>query len=187
MSDEPDLDAEWLADRRAHQLRVIRNQRPIRLRDQGDLDPRVAAWGDAFVAGSAANLILIGDPGRTKTWSAWEVLERAVANGYAGRIDFATAADWQEAVGPPVDRTRLRAMRLADVLVLDDFGSSRLNDWQKDLLHPMLDERWATARPTIITTNMRNLSDPLGPPMASRLKDGATLVILGGEDRRSGR
>lgn len=187
MSDEPDLDAEWHANRAAHRLRVLRAQRPTRLRDEGELDPRIAAWGDRLVAGTAANLILVGDPGLGKTWSAWEVLERAVANGYAGRIDFATAADWQEAASPPADWDRLRAMRAAAVLVMDDFGSMRLNDWQKDLLHPMVDERWANALPIIVTTNMRDLSGPLGKPLASRVKDGATLVVLEGVDRRRGR
>ncbi|MCC5574533.1 ATP-binding protein [Microtetraspora sp. AC03309] len=187
MSDEPDLNAEWHADRRAHRLRTIQQQRPVMLRHEGELDPRVEAWGRSLVAGTAMNLILVGSVGRTKTWSAWEVLERAVANGYAGWVDFATVADWQDATTPPVDKDRLKAMRVADMLVLDDLGSARINDWQRECMLSVIDERWQHARPTIITTNMQKLTEPLGERLASRIKDGATLVALGGEDRRSGR
>jgi DNA replication protein DnaC len=182
-----ELDAEWRADRLAHRLRTLRSRRPVKLRDAGPLDPRIAAWGQALVAGATGNLIIVGKVGRIKTWSAWEVLEQAVAAGYAGGIDFANDADWQEAVGPPPNRDRLRAMRAAPLLVLDDLGSTRINDYQRDLLGPVVNDRWENGRPIVITTNMESLTDPLGERMASRLKDGATLVVLGGEDRRRGR
>jgi DNA replication protein DnaC len=184
---DKDVDAEWWATRLARRLKVIQDRRPARLRDRGELNPRIAAWGRSLVAGSAANLIIVGKVGRTKTWSAWEVVEQAVAAGYPGAVDFATAADWQDAVGPPADRDRLRAMRAAGLLVMDDLGSFRINDWQRDLLGPVVDERWSLGRPIMLTTNMESLTDPLGERMASRLKDGAVLVALGGEDRRRGR
>ena len=184
---DKDLDAEWRADRLAHRIKTLRDRRPMRLRDQGDLDPRIAEWGRGLVKGSPANLILLGGVGRTKTWSAWEVLEQAVANGYGGSIDFATSADWHDAIAPPVDRDRLRAMRAAGVLALDDLGSARINDWEREKLLEVVDERWAPGRPIIITTNLENLSEPLGERLASRLKDGAVLVALDGEDRRRGR
>lgn len=184
---DKDLDAEWRADRMATRLKTIRDKRPVRLRDPGELDPGVAAWGEALLSGSAANLIIVGGVGRTKTWSAWEVLEQTVAAGYAGLVDFATSADWHDAISPPVDRERLRAMRSADVLVLDDLGSARINDWERECLLSVVDERWQRARPIIITTNLDRLTEPLGERLASRIKDGAVLVALGGEDRRSGR
>ncbi len=184
---DKDLDAEWRAERLAHRLKTLRDRRPARLRDKGELDPRIAEWGRGLVAGSPANLILVGGVGRTKTWSAWEVLERAVAAGYAGSVDFATSADWHDAIAPPVDRDRLRVMRAAGVLVLDDLGSARVNDWEREKLLEVVDERWAPGRPIVITTNLEKLTEPLGERLASRLKDGAVLVVLGGEDRRRGR
>lgn len=184
---EPDLDAEWRADRLAHRLNTVRRQRPVRLRDQGHLDPRIAAWGQALVAGTASNLVIIGEVGRTKTWSAWEVLERSVAAGWPGSFDFATTADWHDAITPPMDRERIRVMRAVDLLILDDLGSGRINDWERECLLGVVDERWQNARPIVITTNMRKLSDPLGERLASRIKDGATLATLDGDDRRADR
>lgn len=184
---EPDLDAEWRADRINHRLNVVRNARPERLRDSGPLDPRIADWGKALVTGSAGNLVIVGEVGRTKTWSAWEVLEQAVAASYAGTWHFSTAAEWQDAIAPPPDRDLLRRMRAVDLLILDDLGSSRINDWQLECMFGVIDERWQHNRPTIITSNVRKLGDTLGERLASRLRDGATSVALGGDDRRSGR
>lgn len=184
---EKDLDAEWRADRLAHRLNTVRRQRPVRLRDQGDLDPRIAAWGKALVAGTAGNLVIIGLTGRTKSWNAWEVLERSVAAGWAGSFDYATTAAWHDAITPPVDRERLRAMRSVGLLILDDLGSSRVNDWERECLLGVVDERWQHDLPLVITTNMQKLSEPLGERLASRIKDGATLVVLDGPDRRAGR
>jgi DNA replication protein DnaC len=182
---EQDFNAEWLADRLARRISIIRNMRPERLTAKGELLPEIAEWGSRLFDNTAGNLVLVGGVGTGKTWSVWEVLERAVAAGYAGRICFASAAEWQEAVGPPLDRDRLRDMRQADVLVLDDLGSGRINEWQRECLLAVVDERWANARPVVITTNMAKLKEPLGERLASRLKDGATVVIIDGPDRRS--
>lgn len=182
--DEFDADAEWRADRLVHRIAAIRNQRPARLRHPGDLDPRIANWGRQLLTGSVGNLAVIGPVGTGKTWSAWEVLERTVRSGYGGRILFATSAHWQDTVGPPVDRDALRTMRAADVLVLDDLGSGRINDWQRECLMSVVDERWQHARPIVITSNMDDAVGTLGERLASRLADNATVVELEGDDRR---
>ena len=187
MSDEIDLDAEWRADRLAHRLNTIRNQRPKLLRDKGDLHPKIATWASALVNGTAGNLVIVGGVGVGKTWSIWEALESAVEAGYAGRILVSTSAHWQDTVGPPVDREQLRAMRAADVLALDDLGSTRINDWQRECLMSVIDERWQNGLPTAVTTNMGKLGGPLGERLASRILDGAVLVAINGEDRRESR
>jgi DNA replication protein DnaC len=178
------LDAEWRAEKLAHRVNVFCSKRPAMLQDAGDLDPRIVAWGEDLAAGRARNLVIVGGIGVGKTWSAWEVLERAVRAGYAGRIEFATSAHWLDVVGPPPDRDQLRHMRTAGVLVLDDLGSSRINDWQRECLLSVVDERWQHGRPTVITTNMARLGEPLGDRLASRLLDGAAFVAINGEDRR---
>lgn len=179
-----EADEEWLADRREHRLSVIRRQRPARLTVRGDLHPAVAAWGEQLVEGTAGSLLLGGPVGSGKTWAAWEVLERAVAAGYSGRILFMTTALWQETVGPPVDRERLQTMREVDVLVLDDLASGRVNEWMRECLLGVVDERWSQARPIVCTFNVQSLREMLGERIASRLVDGATKVALTGADRR---
>lgn len=182
-----EADAEWLAERRAHRVSLIRQQRPQRLREPGNLPPVVAAWGDRLVAGTAGNLLLGGPTGSGKTWAAWEVLERAVAAGYEGRVLVASSKKWRDTIAPPVDRTGLDEMAAAGVLVLDDLGAGRINEWEKECLLGVIDERWAAGRPIVTTSNAASLRETLGERIASRLADGATVVILDGADRRRSR
>lgn len=182
-----EANTEWLAARMQHRLSLIRDQRPDRLRHPGELHPEIAAWGERLLAGTASNLLLGGPTGSGKSWSAWEVLERAVAAGYAGRIVFASSRHWRSTIAPPVDRERLDLMAEADVLVLDDLGSGRVGEWELECLLGIVDERWSHARPIVITFNVRSLRETLGERIASRLADGATSVALTGTDRRRAR
>lgn len=182
-----EADAEWLEERRQHRLSLIRQQRPVRLRGAGELHPDVSAWGDRLVAGTAGNLLLGGPTGSGKTWAAWEVLERAVAAGYEGRILFAASAEWRDTIAPPVDRARLNQMRAVDVLGFDDLGAGRINEWELECLLGVVDERWSNGRPVVTTSNAQSLRTTLGERIASRLADGATVVILDGADRRRSR
>jgi DNA replication protein DnaC len=178
--------AEWHEDRRRERVEAFRALRPARLRHPGKLNDDVADWGSRLFDNTAGNLILIGPTGTGKTWHSWEILERALKAGYEGDPVMRSQAEWQEIVGPPADREQLREMREADVLALDDLGSFRLNEWQRELLLPLIDARWAHGRPTIITSNLDGLAEALGERIASRLGDPATVVIIDGDDRRVG-
>lgn len=186
-ADVPDPAAEQRAERLAHRINLVRKARPVRLSHRGDLDAAVQAWTSALLARSAANLVLAGPVGTGKTWSAWEALERAVAAGWAGTWHVSTSAEWRDAIAPPVDRDLLRRMRAVDLLVLDDLGAARLNDWERECLLSVVDERWQHAKPIVITTNVDDATDALGERLSSRLADGAAVVVLDGPDLREGR
>lgn len=177
-------DAEWAADRREQLLAKVRQQRPERLSVSGDMTPDVAAWSRRLATYEAGNLLLGGPTGTGKTWHAWEALEQAVKDGFAGRWDFADSADWQDTISPPVDRDRIALMREVDLLILDDLGSSRINEWQRECLLSVIDKRWANARPVVITFNVKSLGEMLGGRLSSRLADDATRILLEGDDRR---
>ncbi|MCW2898785.1 MAG: hypothetical protein JWO67_1050 [Streptosporangiaceae bacterium] len=184
---EAEATAEWHAERRAHRLSLIQKQRPALLRHAGELHPEITAWGERLLKRESGNLLLGGPTGSGKSWSAWEVLERAVAAGYDGRIIFASSAEWRDTISPPVDRDRLRQMREADVAVFDDLGSGRIGEWEKECLLGVVDERWSNARPIVITFNVQSLRTTLGERISSRLADNPTSVALTGEDRRRAR
>ncbi|KAB8186926.1 hypothetical protein FH608_046410 [Nonomuraea phyllanthi] len=187
MTDDPNGLAEWHAERRRKRVADFHARRPVRLRTSGQLHPDIAEWGSRLFDHTAGNLILLGPTGTGKSWSTWEVMERTLKAGYMGEIAMRSQAEWQEIVGPPADREGLAKMRDVDVLALDDFGTFRAEEWQRELLLPVIDARWANGRPTIITTNLPELGERLGPRIASRLADNATAVALGGPDLRAGR
>lgn len=187
-----EADAEWVRERRAHLLGLVRRQRPKRLQTPGEIHPGVAAWIGNFLDAfdpstpdaTAGNLLLGGPVGCGKTWNVWEALEQAVIAGFGGSWMFAASADWQDIVAPPVDRERLQRMRTVDLLILDDFGSGRVNEWQRECLLGVVDERWSNARPIIVTFNAESLRDMVGERIASRLAHDVTTVPFDGDDRR---
>jgi DNA replication protein DnaC len=188
-----DANEEWAAARRHHLYNLVRKQRPQRLTAKGELHDDVADWVGRLLewndptspdAPLPGNLLLGGPIGCGKTWTAWEVIEKGALAGFDGSWLFATSADWQDTVAPPVDRERLRKMRSVDLLILDDFGSGRINEWQRECLLGVVDERWANARPIIVTFNAESLRDMVGERIASRLAHGVTTVAFEGDDRR---
>ncbi|GAA3417659.1 ATP-binding protein [Streptosporangium vulgare] len=186
-SDDENNIAEWRAERLRQRVADFQARRPILLRDAGQLNDEVAEWGSRLFDNTARMLVITGDTGTAKTWNVWEVLERAIKVGYAGEIMFLTSAEWQDIIGPPRDLERLRKMRTVNVLVVDDLGSFRINDWQRDLLGPVIDERWNNGLPTAITSNMDDFDAALGERLTSRLGDGAIVAMLEGADLRAGR
>ncbi|MDL4815485.1 ATP-binding protein [Actinomadura opuntiae] len=183
---DDEADREHERDQREARVAAVRRARPERLRTPGVLHPKVAAWVDRLAQGSAENLLLRGEVGTGKTWSAWEALERA-AVFWRKRWEFVSPADWQEVIDPPTvqaDRDALRRWRDVPLLILDDLGAAQVNEWERKCLHKVVDERWAHARPTVVTYNLQSLETAYGERIGSRLTGGATRVDFAGPDRR---
>lgn len=177
--------AEFTRQLREQRVADFRARRPVRLRDAGTLHAEVAAWGKQLIDGGHGNLVIVGPPGTGKTWSVWEVLQKAVEAGFARGVTFVDSAAWMRVVTPPVDLQRLETMRTAGVLVLDDLGMARVSDWHRECLMSLVDPRWQDGLPTVVTTNLEgDLEDALGGRLASRLADDATVVALDGDDLR---
>ena len=82
----------------------------------------------------------------------------------------------------------LAKIRKVDLLVLDDLGSTALNDFTTDKIFEIVDERYRSGKPLIVTTNlnpdeawkssigMRRIFD--------RLRDRCRQVVMDGESRR---
>lgn len=82
----------------------------------------------------------------------------------------------------------LKRIRDVDLLVLDDLGSTALNEFTTDKLFEIVDERYRSGKPLIVTTNlnpdeawkssigMRRIFD--------RLRERCRHVVMDGESRR---
>ena len=74
-----------------------------------------------------------------------------------------------------------------DYFILDDFGSSMLTDWQKSVLFELINIRYESRLPTLITSNLtrEQIRETFPERLESRIYAARnTIVELSGEDRR---
>ena len=132
------------------------------------------------------NLVLIGAVGVGKSHAA-----TAAVRGIVGR---GASIEWTP-IGEMIDRLDWRRpdspaylQRLidVDVLVLDDIGTERSNEWTGERVYTVVNRRWLERRPVIATTNLDppELAEAIGERTYSRLTGGALLLALAGDDLR---
>lgn len=132
------------------------------------------------------NLVLIGPVGVGKSHAA----TAAVRPHYGGGADL----EWTP-VGEMLDRLDWRRpdshqwldrLMSVDLLVVDDLGTERANEWTGERLYAVVNRRWLAQLPTVATANMEPtaLAESLGERTYSRLVGGALMLRLAGHDRR---
>lgn len=174
-------------------LRLERCGIPKDLRGITDLPPSLPAVArdaaQAWVRGDLSGLCLYGPNG-------------------TGKTTLAAAAAWKRLQGAPVCwvsiaslMTGLRsghgskAKAAADqiilgrgAIVLDDLDKANDSDFAREVLHALVDNRYAEGSPILVTTNrtLRELDKRVGSSVASRLAGYCEVVRIGGKDWRFG-
>lgn len=148
--------------------------------DRG-LEADLRGWVDGDRRG---NLLLRGPVGTGKTHAAFAVCRELIDRGV--RPVWAPVVDALDEMRPDGDPRVLPRLCHAEVLFLDDLGGERPTDWTAERLYRVVNTRWLEGRPTVATTNVAgdDLADAVGERVVSRLVDGATIVQVGGDDRR---
>ena len=157
-------------------------------------------------------LLFVGTMGTGKTHLAVGVLRRLVREkGVRGLFcDYRELLkNIQNSYNPQVATTELELLKpvfSADVLVLDDLGAQRPNEWVWDTVALLLNARYNDKQTTIITTNYPDqppgagfktdadgtksassydtLGDRIGDRMMSRLAEMCITVKMSGKDLR---
>ena len=165
---------------------------------------------DAYPVDTAGKgLLFTGSIGVGKTHLAVGVLRRLVRErGVKGLfVDYRELLkNIQNSYNPQVSTTELELLKpvfAAEVLVLDDLGAQKPNEWVWDTVALILNTRYNNKQTTIITTNYpdmaagagaqndaeraareQTLGDRIGDRMRSRLAEMCVRVEMKGEDFR---
>ena len=173
-------EAERVEKRRMH-LRTISNLDAFRDKSFKNFNPRVPGMLEAFKLSQAfANdpdgwLLFIGRNGCGKTHLAAAIANQHLAMG--SLVLFATVPDLLDHLRATFAPTStvvydqlFSSMREAELLVLDDLGSEQNSSWASEKLFQLLNYRYNSRFPTVITTNNLRLQS-VDERIRSRLMD----------------
>ncbi len=146
---------------------------------------------DAKIA-DGRGLWLEGDVGTGKTTLAMLVSKRAIEAGHSAAIyslPRLLARIRRTYDGDSSELSYLeffRRLTSVDLLHIDDLGAEKRSDWVLEQLYAIVDERYATNRSMIVTTNMQvaELEEQIGKRTVSRLAEICDTLPLFGHDRR---
>jgi DNA replication protein DnaC len=106
-------------------------------------------------------LLFLGPPGTGKTHLAVAALRGLIVRGFEGIFfDFQSLLmrihkGYDKASGSS-DREAFQSVLDTEVLVLDDLGASRINDWVEDTVTSIVTHRCNSRKATIVTSNLRD-------------------------------
>lgn len=133
-------------------------------------------------------LIFMGGPGSGKTYAAVAInkylYDNAKKHGKEYYINFFTQHILYDKMRELISKNWtldyfFETLKDSLLLTIDDFGSTRNNEWQIEQMTNIIDNRYKSNRATIITTNlsMNEIGRVFHPRIQSRLSATENLII----------
>ena len=173
-------------------LQALQDKTFATLRPQGEHQQNVFDRAREFAEHPEGWFVLLGSFGTGKTHLAAAIGNRRLELGHpAIFIVVPDLLDHLRATFSPNSETTFDALfesvRGAPLLILDDLGTQTTTQWAMEKLFQILNDRYMTKLPTVITTNVP--LDELGDRLASRMADPelSICVSLAGPDWRAAR
>jgi DNA replication protein DnaC len=137
----------------------------------------VLRFAQEFPVGSEHGLLLMGPCGVGKTHLAVSALKEIVQRGHSGlfydyRELLKEIQNSYNAVSQSTEMGVLEPVLHAEVLVLDDVGSSKPSPWALETVGHVLNTRYNEKRVTVLTTNFLDtdiVAAPSGPAAPTRV------------------
>lgn len=125
----------------------------------------------AELKANGIGLLIHGDPGNGKTFVSCCIANRLLQNlipticvsinGLLSRIKE-TYSKW----GNEAEDDILRGLGKADLLIIDDLGTEAHTEWSRSTIYNIIDSRYRSKLPLIITTNLNIETDKTGGVLA---------------------
>ena len=141
----------------------------------------VEAFARDYPVGTETGLLLMGTCGAGKTHLAVAALRQIVMRGHSGVFyDYRELLkEIQGSYNPVSQSTELGVLEpvlTADVLLLDDLGSSKPSPWALETIGHILNSRYNERRITLLTTNYLDSTGTAPVPAISRLPSGQSVA-----------
>jgi DNA replication protein DnaC len=137
-------------------------------------------------------LWLMGDVGTGKTSLAMLVSKAALEHGRSvaiyslPRLLARIRRTYDAEAGEQSYLEFFERLTAVDLLHVDDLGAEKRSDWVLEQLYAIVDERYATNRSMLVTTNMgvTDLEAQIGERTVSRLAEMCETLLMYGDDHR---
>jgi len=164
---------------------------PLRFRE-ADFDERIHGWDVAkrfaenFPNGGKG-IMFLGGVGRGKTHLAGAIARYIIEKHHVPVI-FKSYATLLDDVRKNYDGDKNELNRICDtpLLIIDDLGQEKQTEWQKETTFKIVNSRYETLSPIVITSNctVMELRDNVGEAVFSRLFEMCDRVKMSGKDYR---
>lgn len=136
---------------------------------------------------SPKGILFFGDVGTGKTFASSCIGNYLMDNGktvvvinmnlYLGKIQ----REWAQG-----EKDLLSYIKDCDLLIIDDFGSEKISEFVVEKTFAMIDARYRTQKPIIITTNLNiiEIQKRFGDRIGDRIRDMCFPVLVSGASKR---
>jgi DNA replication protein DnaC len=137
----------------------LRPDNPIEYRAMQSTFLAVRAYAREFPTGEKPGLLLTGYPGSGKTHLAVAAFRAILAKGFQGLFfDYQGLLDrirsGYDVTSNSSDKEAYRVAMEVEVLLLDDLGAHRVNEWVEDIVTSIITARCNQRKALIVTTNL---------------------------------
>lgn len=143
----------------------------------------LVAWAQTT---EPTNLVVVGPVGVGKSHAATAAVRNLFGAGetlhWVPVGEMLDRLDWRR----PDSHAYMDLLMAVDLLVVDDLGTDRANEWTGERLYGVVNRRHLDGLRTVATSNLEpdDLAEHLGERTYSRLAGTAYVIRLAGHDRR---